>query len=74
MAYVAGRLEAIKEGDRSLLDNTMLVYLSSMLTGDHRVDKLPVLLLGGGGAQIKTGRVINYEKILTAKYAGSTSR
>jgi hypothetical protein len=61
VAYIAGRLDAIQEGERTLLDNTMLVYLSSMLTGVHHVKDLPVVLLGKGGGQLESGRVLSYK-------------
>ena len=61
VAYIAKRLDAIQEGDRTLLDNTMLLYLSSMLNGHHYVKELPVVLLGGRGSQIQGGRVLHYQ-------------
>jgi uncharacterized protein DUF1552 len=62
VAYIARRLDAIREGQRSLLDNTMLLYCSSMLTGSHDATQLPVVLLGGGGGRIKGGRVLDYRE------------
>ena len=60
LAYVARKLDAIQEGPRTALDNSMLLYCSSMLTGSHDASKLPVVLLGGAGGQIKGGRVLDY--------------
>lgn len=60
VAYVCRRLDAIQEGPRTLLDNSMLLYCSSMMTGNHDNDQLPVLLLGGAGGQISGGRVLDY--------------
>jgi hypothetical protein len=60
VAYVARKLDSIDEGGRSLLDNTMLLYCSSMLTGNHDASQLPVVVLGGGGGRIKGGRIIDY--------------
>jgi len=60
LAYIARKLEAIQEGERTLLDNTMLMYCSSMMTGNHNNDQLPVLLLGGGGGHIQGGRILDY--------------
>ena len=62
VAYIARKLDAVVEGDRTLLDNTMLLYLSSMLTGNHDASQLPVVLLGGGGGRIRGGRVLNYRE------------
>ncbi len=62
VAYLAGKLDAIQEGPRTLLDNTMLLYCSSMLTGNHEARQLPVVLLGGGGGRIKGGRVLDYRE------------
>ncbi|HUQ69273.1 MAG TPA: DUF1552 domain-containing protein, partial [Planctomycetaceae bacterium] len=59
LAYLAGRLDAIQEGERTALDNSMLMYCSSMMTGNHNNDQLPVVLLGRGGGQIQSGRVLN---------------
>ncbi|MCP4169416.1 MAG: DUF1552 domain-containing protein, partial [Fuerstiella sp.] len=53
MAYIAGRMRDIQEGDRTLLDNSMLMLCSSMLNGHHDATKLPVVMLGGGGGRIK---------------------
>ncbi len=61
VAYIAGRLDAIDEGGRSALDNTQLLYLSSMLTGNHDATQLPVVLIGGGGGRIRGGRVLDYK-------------
>jgi hypothetical protein len=60
VAYVAAKLDAVKEGDRTLLDNSMVLFLSSMMTGNHNNDQLPVVLLGRGGGQIESGRVLDY--------------
>jgi hypothetical protein len=60
VAYIADRLNRVQEGDRTLLDNSMILYLSSMMTGSHDNDQLPVVLLGRGGGQIRTGRVLDY--------------
>ena len=60
LAYIAGKLEKIDEGGRSALDNSVLLYCSSMLTGHHDATQLPVLVLGGGGGTIQGGRVLDY--------------
>ena len=59
-AYIAARLDAIQEGERTLLDNSMIMYCSSMLTGSHDATKLPVAILGRGGGTLETGRVLDY--------------
>ena len=62
LGYIAGRLDAIKEGDRSLLDNSVLLYCSSMLNGVHDATQLPVVMVGGAGGQLKGGRVLDYKE------------
>ena len=51
-----------QEGNRTLLDNTMLMYCSSMLNGNHDATQLPVVMLGGAGGRLKGGRVLDYKE------------
>lgn len=60
LAYIAGQLDKVQEGERTLLDNSMILFLSSMMTGNHDNQQLPVILLGSGGGRIKTGRIHDY--------------
>jgi hypothetical protein len=60
LAYIARKLDAIQEGERTLLDNSVLLYLSSMQTGSHDATNLPCLLVGGGGGQLQGGRVLDF--------------
>jgi Protein of unknown function (DUF1552) len=60
LAYIAKKLDAVQERERTLLDNSMVMYCSSMMTGNHNNDQLPVVMVGRGGGQIKTGRVLDY--------------
>ena len=60
VAYIARKLDSIQEGERTLLDNSMLMFCSSMLTGRHNAKQLPVILLGGAGGQLQGGRVLDY--------------
>lgn len=62
VAYVCRKLDAVQEGERTLLDNTQLLYCSSMMTGNHNNDELPVVLLGGAGGEIHGGRVLDYRE------------
>ena len=62
LAYLARKLDSIREGERTLLDNTMLMHCSSMMVGAaHNNDELPVIVLGGAGGRLKGGRVLNYK-------------
>jgi len=60
LAYIAKKLDGIQEGPRTLLDNSMILYCSSMMSGNHNADQLPVVMLGGGGGRIHGGRVLDY--------------
>jgi hypothetical protein len=61
LAYLAGRMAAMPEGDKSVLDNSCLMFLSNMWSGSqHDSSKLPVLLVGGLGGTLATGRVLDF--------------
>jgi len=61
LAYLAGKLQAMPEGESTVLDNTCILWLSSMFSGSvHDNSKLPLLTIGGLGGTLETGRVLNY--------------
>lgn len=60
LAYIARKMDSIQEGDRTLLDNSMLMLCSSMLNGHHDATQLPVVMVGGGGGQLKGGQNLDY--------------
>ena len=60
VAYIADKLDKVREGEFTLLDNSMILFMSSMMTGNHDNQQLPVVMVGRGGNKIKTGRVLNY--------------
>ena len=60
-AYLVERLKAIDEGERTLLDNSVLLCCSNLFDGDkHQADQMPMLLAGRAGGRLKTGRVLDY--------------
>jgi hypothetical protein len=63
LAYVLGRLKAVKEGDGTLLDHCMIAYGSANSDGNaHNHDNLPLLLAGKAGGSIKQGRHVRFPK------------
>jgi hypothetical protein len=57
------KLASIREGERSVLDNSMLVYGSGISDGNrHNHDDLPILLAGKGGGTIQPGRHVVYPR------------
>jgi hypothetical protein len=60
-AYFLGKLKTAREGDGSVLDNTMLVYGSGISDGNkHNHEDLPILLAGKGGGTLRPGRHIRH--------------
>jgi hypothetical protein len=61
LAYLAARLDAMPEGDGTVLDHSCLLFLSNMWAGwKHDNTRLPVLTVGGLGGTLRTGRVLDY--------------
>lgn len=61
LAYLAARLDAMPEGEGTVLDNTCLLFTSSMWSGSrHDASKVPLILAGGLGGTLPTGRVLDY--------------
>jgi len=64
VAYLLGKLDAIKEGNGSILDNSLISYGSGNSDGNrHNHDDLPLILLGKAGGTINTGRHINADGV-----------
>ena len=62
-AYFLEKLKSVKEGDGTLLDNSMIVYGSGIRDGDrHDHADLPILLAGRGGGTITPGRHLRASK------------
>ncbi len=75
--YFLDRLASIEEGDGRLLDNMMAVYGSGISDGNkHWHHDLPVLMVGGAGGTLQTGRHLAYsnEEPLTNLYLALLDR
>jgi hypothetical protein len=60
-AYLASRLDSMPESDGTVLDNSCLMFLSSLFVGrTHDNNRLPLVLAGGLGGTLKTGRSLSY--------------
>jgi hypothetical protein len=60
-AYLLRKLRDIKEGERSLLDNSMIVFASALSDGNsHDPHKLPIVVGGRGGRRLATGQHLVY--------------
>ena len=71
LAHFLERMAAVKEGDGTLLDNSMIMYGSGLSDGNrHNHDDLPVIVFGRGGGHLKTNlhRVYSKDTPLTNLY------
>jgi hypothetical protein len=60
-AYLASKLDSMKEGEGTVLDNSCIMFLSNMWVGrTHDNSRLPLVLAGGLGGTLETGRTLNY--------------
>ena len=60
-AYLVAKLDALPEGDGSMLDSTLFLYGTGISDSNtHFHDDLPIALVGGRNAGIKGGRYIRY--------------
>jgi hypothetical protein len=61
LAYLASRLDAMPEGRGTVLDNTCLLFVNSLFSGSrHDATRVPLVLVGGLGGTLQTGRVLDY--------------
>jgi hypothetical protein len=61
LAYLAQRLDNMAEGDGTVLDQSCLMWLSNLWIGrKHDNSRLPLVLAGGLGGTLETGRTLNY--------------
>lgn len=60
-AYLAQKLDSMPEGDGTVLDHSCLMFLSNLWIGrKHDNTRLPLLLAGGLGGALQTGRTLNF--------------
>jgi Protein of unknown function (DUF1552) len=61
IAYLARQLATITEGDRTLLDNTVMVWGNELSLGNsHSHAEIPFMLLGSAGGHFRTGRYLQF--------------
>jgi hypothetical protein len=60
-AYLAAKLDSMPEGNGTVLDNSCLMFLSNLWIGrKHDNTRLPLVLAGGLGGALETGRSLSY--------------
>jgi hypothetical protein len=61
LAYLATRLDSMPEGNGTVLDNSCLMWINNMWIGrKHDNTRLPLVLAGGLGGALETGRTLDY--------------
>ncbi len=58
-AYLVDRLAQMQEGDATVLDNSCLMFVSEHWNA-HNSNQVPLVLAGGLGGALKTGRSLDY--------------
>lgn len=62
-AYLLRKLRSMKEGDGTVLDNSMVMFGSGLRDGNrHDPHNLPIVLGGSAGGRVATGQRLVYDK------------
>jgi hypothetical protein len=62
LAYFLEKLQTVREGDATLLEQSMILFGGGMGDGNlHRHSDLPTLMAGSLGGRINAGRHLNYK-------------
>lgn len=59
--YLLGKLDAIQEGEGTVLDNCCIMLANEQWTA-HSAPKVPLIMAGGLGGALETGRSLDFEK------------
>ena len=59
--YLLTKMDAISEGDGTLLDNSVVLWMSDMADGGHGINRLPYVLAGKAAGELSSGRLLNYK-------------
>jgi hypothetical protein len=63
LGYLAQKLDSMPEANGTVLDNTLLMWINNLWIGrKHDNTRLPLVLAGGLGGTMQTGRVLDYTK------------
>lgn len=61
LAYILNKMHSVREGDKTLLENSMVLYGAGICDGDrHNHDDLPLLLAGKAGGKISSGKHLKF--------------
>jgi hypothetical protein len=60
VAYLAQSLDAIQDGEATLLDNTCVVWGNELARGGHTLDDMPFLVAGGSVHGMPQGKVFDF--------------
>lgn len=61
-AYFLEQLDSVPEGTGTLLDNSVIVWMSELGTGAHDLHDLPVVIAGSAGGALRTGQYVRYAR------------
>jgi len=68
LAYFLGKLDSYNEGDRTLLDNTIVLWATEIgESTQHDLGLMPYVFAGSAGGKIRAGRLIDYGSGQNAK-------
>lgn len=63
LAYFLGKLDSYQEGDRTLLDNTILLWATEIgESTQHDLTLMPYVLAGSAGGAIAPGRLLDFSQ------------
>lgn len=62
LANLMSYLDAIPEGNGTVLDNTMIVWLTELATGEHDMGDTLAVVAGGGAGKLTPGQYVRFAK------------
>jgi hypothetical protein len=62
VASLCAKLDAVKEGDKSILDNSVIWFSGCMHGSNHSCSQFPMTLIGGGGGKLNTDQHVVFTK------------
>jgi hypothetical protein len=68
-AYLLKKLDGMQEGELTVLDNSCIMLANEQWTA-HNAPKVPLLIGGGMGGALKTGRSLDFENSKDRKLSG----